>query len=937
MRVVPRRFAAIAAVPAALVAVVVSCSSPLAPRRGPDAPPPVPAPGATRAAALASEPAGAIDEPVPLGPLPAGVRPIRESLALDIDPAGERFGGTAEIALRIDRPRRAIWLHGRGLAVHSATLVTGAAPPVTARWDEVDATGVVQVTAPSPVAGDVTLRVVFDAAYDPQLVGVYRAATAAGPAVFSKFEAIYARRAFPCFDEPAFKIPFDVALTVPAAAEVIGNMPIAATAPVGADGARRRVQFQTTPPLPSYLVAFAVGPFERRAIMLPASPERPGPLPVAGVAVRGRAAHTAYALAEAAALLAEQERYFGIGFPYPKLDLIAVPDFQSGAMENAGAITFRDARLLVDDRVASFRDRFAVTHVIAHEVAHQWFGDFVTMRWWDDLWLNEGFATFLAGRTLRAVRPALEAELDTAERTDQVMAIDALASARRIRQPIETTHDITNAFDDITYDKGAAVLTMVEHFVGDAPFRRGLHAFLAGHAHGNATTDELIQALSAASGQPLAPLVASFLDQPGVPLVTAQLRCDAGPPRVELGQTVWRPIGATTSADPRWTIPVCVRYGAGGRSATACTLLDAPSGSLALPVCPDWITPNADAAGYYRSALAAGDLARLRERGLARLSPVERVELGHDLIAGFASGALTGGDALRALEPLAGDRHGAVALVPHRLLAFVAKNVIDPGDAAHRTALRARAARLYAPVIAQLGWTPAADEPAWRRQLRSELLAFFALELGDPAVLAEAVRRGERLLGIGPTRRAAPHPRIPDPAAVVPDLAELALSAAAGTGGGDVFDALLDEATRAADAQVRQRALIALGRVRAPALVARALDLALDPRLRSNERTVALSGLLAAPDTRDRAWAWLTAHFDALAPLLPDRYAGAVPRTIWMCDPERIAEVRAFFGSRIERLAGGPRNLAQALEHAAQCAARVAAQRTSVLAYLDAR
>ena len=925
---------------AGLGLLALSCQS----RPGAPVPPRAAPPPVAAAPAPAPVPAAAPDEAVPLGPLPGDVRPIRESLALDIDPARERFSGTAEIVIRLDRPRDRLWLHGRGLAVTEAAIVLASGTRLAARWDEIDPTGVVRVAAVPPVAltGEVTLQIRYDAAYDPQLVGVYRVATRSGPAVFSKFEAIYARRAFPCFDEPAFKTPFDVAITAPEAAEVIGNMPVVDTAPAGAG--RKRVRFATTPALPSYLIAFAVGPFESRGRTLAPSAVRSEPLPIGAVAIRGRGDATGYALAEELVLLAEQERYFGIRFPFPKLDLIAVPDFQSGAMENAGAITFRDARLLIDDRVSSLEDRIAVTSVLAHETAHQWFGDLVTMRWWDDLWLNEGFATFLDTRTLRAVRPELEAELDAAYRFDSVMTVDGLSAARRIRQPIETTHDITNAFDGITYEKGAAVLTMLEHHLGDEPFRRGLHDLLAGHGFGNATTEDLISALASASHRELGPLVSSFLDQPGVPVVAATARCEAGRGRVELSQARWRSLGSAATPGARWTIPVCVRFGAGARTGQACTVLDGETGSLELPGCADWIWPNADAAGYYRTALSVADVARLTARtAVARLSTVERVRLGHDLEAAFASGALPGGDVLRALEPLARDPHGAVALVPRKLLELIDAFVVDgAAQAPRRAALRARIARLYAPAVRALGFSPAASESPWRRKLRTELLGFLALRIEDPAVLGEAARRGRRLLGLEQApgrspRQASGQDLTPHPEAVAPDLADLALGAAARRGGADVFDALVAELARSDDAQVRQRALGALAQTRDPALVGRALDLALDPALRKNERLITLRSLLGAVDTRDVAWAWLTAHFDALVPLLPDRFAGQIPMAIRLCDPQRIEQVRAFFAPRIDQLTGGPRNLAQALETASQCAARIAAQKASVLTYLDAR
>ncbi|HEY0194359.1 MAG TPA: M1 family metallopeptidase [Kofleriaceae bacterium] len=878
---------------------------------------------AAPAPVVAAPPVAPPAEPVPVGPLPRDVHPVHEALVLDIDPAAAGFHGTAAIQLHLDRPRRAIWLHGRGLRVRRAAVqAAGAVLPAT--WTELDPSGVVQVALDREVAGDVELQVAFDADYDPTLVGVYRVKTKAGPAVFSKFEAIYARRAFPSFDEPAFKLPWDVTIHAPAGAAVIGNMPVADQA---ASGGRQRVTFATTPALPSYLVAFAVGPFETRATTVPASALRPRPLPLGAVAIIGRGADTAYALAEEPRLLAEQERYFDVAFPFAKLDLIAVPDFQSGAMENAGAITFRDSLLLVDDKITSLEQKIQVASVVAHETAHQWFGDLVTMAWWDDLWLNEGFATFLAGRTMAAVHPEFEVELGAANRLSSVMRDDSLASARRIRQPIETPHDITNAFDGITYSKGAAVLTMVSHFIGEAPFRRGLHEFLVGHASGNATTAELVAALSAASGQELAPLVASFLDQPGVPAISVTPRCEAGAGSLALAQARWRAAGAAAGAsggDAAWTVPVCVKASVHGAVEQKCAVLTGPTGTLPLSGCADWVLPNADAAGYYRASLPPADLARLRDRGMAKLSTAERLNLGHDLEAGFASGVLPADQVLRALAPFARDPHGAIAVVPLELLGELDDDFVD---GAARAALRRKIVELYAPVVARVGWAPAAGDTSWRRVLRSQLLAVFALRLEEPRVLAEAARRGRRLLGLD-----RDHVRHAD--AVSPDLAGVALAAAARTGGAEVFDALRAELASSDDAQVRQRLLAALASTRDPALLGRALDLSLDPSLRANERTAIVGRLLGLVATRDLAWAWTTAHFDALAPMLPDRAGGALPGAPALCDEPHAAEVRAFFAPRVERLTGGPRNLALALERATQCAARVAAQRDAVARYL---
>jgi alanyl aminopeptidase len=391
--------------------------------------------------------AAAPSEPTPLGPLPPDVHPTHQSIAVDLT-REDALSGTVTIDVTLDHPRSVIWLHGRGLTVERASAAKGGAPgdEITASWAEVDPIGVARLSFPRPLGpGKVTLRIAYRAPYDPQLAGAYRSKGA----VFTKFEAIYARRAYPCFDEPAFKIPFDVSLVVPARDTAIGNMPIAAEE-ARADGTKR-VRFATTPPLPTYLVAFASGPLESRAAAVPPTDLRTAPLPLGAWAMRGRADETAFALRETPALVAAEERYFGVTFPFPKLDLIAVPDFQSSAMENAGAIAFKDRELLVDAEHAPFDRRVRVVDTIAHEVAHQWFGDLVTMRWWDDLWLNEGFATLIADTTVRTVHPEYEPDVARVDRMGALMNADSRSAARRVRQPIETTHDITNAFDDITY------------------------------------------------------------------------------------------------------------------------------------------------------------------------------------------------------------------------------------------------------------------------------------------------------------------------------------------------------------------------------------------------------------------------------------------------------------------------------------------------------
>ena len=903
----------------ALSVVALSCGS--------SQPPPSRAAAPPSSLPKATPPPPLPAESTPLGKLPTDVRPLHEVIALDVDPATDRFTGTAQIDLELDHARDVLWLHGRGLAVTSTVVEISSGDRLSATWTQVDPSGVVRVALPRAIGpGKATLRVAFGASYDPSLVGVYRVPgkhDAGASAVFSKFEAIYARRAFPCFDEPSFKVPFDVMLTIPLADVAVGNMPIERSSNVSPGW--KQVRFATTPPLPTYLVAFAVGPFDSRASTIAPSELRAAPLPLGAIAMMGRGDETAYALAQAPALVAEEERYFGVAFPYPKLDLVAVPDFQSGAMENAGAITFRDSLLLVDEKTATLGQRISVASVIAHEVAHQWFGDLVTMPWWNDLWLNEGFASFMATRTLRTVKPELEPDLSRVDSTDDVMNTDALASARRVRQPIESTNDITNAFDGITYQKGEAVLTMLEHTLGEETFRRGVHRFLSAHLLKNATTDDLVAALSAEAGRDIGPLASTFLDQPGVPLVAAKVTCDGGKGHVALEQSQWRAVGSS-GADETWKIPVCIRAGFGDRVEEQCTELDAHAGSLELSSCPDWVMPNAEASGYYRFTLAGDDLAHLRTLGTKHLSTAERLAFAENLDAAFRSASLPAADVLRALAVLSKDGHGAVATAPIDLYSYVLDFALDD---TLRSAMREYIDQLYAPTVKSLGWASSPAEKPWQRLLRSRLLAFLALGTEDKSTLDAAAKLGRAYLGIGGDGKLHPE-------AVDADLAGIALSAAARKGDAKFFDALLQRLAESQDAPLRRRLLGAMANVRDPALVQRALDIALDPQLRANERLFTLASLLDAVPTRDVAWAWLKAHFDALAPLLPDRFGGALPGIPRFCDAEHADDLRAFFTPRVEKLTGGPRNLAQALERTEQCRLRAAAQAASARQFVIA-
>jgi cytosol alanyl aminopeptidase len=841
--------------------------------------------------------------------LPSSVRPIRYSLELTIDPKAERFHGRVQIAVELLAPQTEIFLHGRGLSV-SRVVAHLSTTRIAGSYAQENADGLARLRFERALpAGAVLLELVYDAPFDRQLKGLYRVDAEGRAYAFTQFEPISARSAFPCFDEPGFKTPFETWLSVPAELVAASN-----SLPVAEErfGAMKRVRFAQTKPLPTYLVAFAVGAFDvvEHAPIAP-TPARATPLPLRALAIKGRGALLAHALAAAGAQLVALERYFGTPYPYDKLDLVAVPDFGAGAMENAGLITFRDWLLLVDPKSAGQHQLRASGYVLAHELAHQWFGNLVTMQYWDDLWLNEAFATWLGYRLVYELHPEHSAELTFLSAVHAAMDADSRKSARMIRQPIESTHDILNAFDGITYNKGGAVLAMFERYLGAEVFRSGVQRYLAAHAFGNATTKDFLNAMSASAGSDVNTPFATFLTQSGVPIVKATLRCAGEAPEVLLEQSRYLPLGSQGDAHATWQVPVCLRHASQGAAPrTTCTLMTSASATLPLQgACPAWLQPNADAAGYYRFALPPAELEQLRAPSAWRaLSQRERVATASALQAGYDSGAIDAATFVVALPALAADDSRMVATLP---MAFLRRVRTDVLTQAEWPALEAYTRKLYAPALARLGFAPRASDAGDDKLLRGQVLELLADVGNDPAVRAKLVAMGQRYLGVESKRVGA----------VPSDLAELAVRLFAEQGDDATFAALYARMTSTDDVVLRARILRALGSVR-DARSDKALALVLDPALRVNEVLVPLRDQLSDARTRDRAWQWFEEHFAELAARLSSNFVGGTPGlAMAFCSDAMAERVQRFFEPKIATLTGGPRSLATAVEELGLCAA----------------
>jgi alanyl aminopeptidase len=604
-------------------------------------------------------------------------------------------------------------------------------------------------------------------------------------------------------------------------------------------------------------------------------------------------------------------RYFDRPYPYPKLDVVAVPNFGAGAMENPGFVTFREELLLLDPEHASTAARRAMAGTMAHELAHQWFGDLVTMQWWDDLWLNEAFASWMSDKIVDQWRPESHARVLALGNKSAVMEEDALATARKIRNPVRSTSEAEEAFDAITYSKGRAVLSMTEAWLGEDVFREGLRRYVKKHEWGNATASDLYAALSEASGgREVAKVMDSFTDQTGVPLVAASLTCPAGAagaPVVELRQREYRTLERKEASDKLWRIPICVDYDAAGKTEKQCTLLDTAEARMELGTkgrCPAFVYPNAGEVGYFRVALGRADLTKLRG-ALGRLSEQERFGVVSNAWAGVLSGDLAPSDYLGLLRSFKGETSKLVWAQIVESLGVVDRSVVSDGA---RPAFAKLVRDLVGPTAHRLGWTSKRGESDEQKLLRESVLGALGTLGNDDWALREAKRVADEWLA--------------DPATTEADLARIAVPLAAKRGDASLFDRLANALKNPKTPEMRLIALAGLTGFEDASLVARTLALTLDGTIKTQDFRYVFTPLGQRRPTRDVTYAWVENHFDELTKVMPAFIrARLINVASAMCDKDRVHAVESFLRPRVEKLEGAEKNAKQAVEEGMRCAA----------------
>ena len=846
---------------------------------------------------VSAAPALADDEGYRLEP---GTHPLSQRVDLRLDPAAERFSGSVSIELERDRPGRQLQFNGLEYTIRSAKL-SGAAK--CALKTTMGKLGVVTAECARELPkGRYTLAIEFDAPYNRQSVGLYKTEDQGLPYLFTQFEMSDARRAFPVFDEPEFKIPFALTISAPSALKVYANT--REKAHRAKDGWTTH-EFAATQPIPAYLVAYAVGPFEEVAVEGLKVPGRV-------ITTKGKSKLAHYAAGEIPKIMAALEGYFGRPYPYDKLDSAALPEYPFGAMENAGLITYREDILLVDPEHASVEQKAETLEVIAHEMAHQWFGDLVTMKWWNDLWLNEAFASWMAAKIVAQQYPELHTDLDLPQ--NGVMPSDALLSTRPIRKPIRTEADIMDGLG-LAYSKGSAVLSLVEQWIGVEAFQRGIRAYLDAHAFKNAEADDLWSALGAASKQDVRAVLGSFIEQSSFPLIQVSLDGKT----LKLAQRRFAYPGAAAPPQ-RWSVPVNIKYGDGKRQATTSVLLREERADVALEFEPTWVYPDTEAKGYYRFQLDAA----LRERSLPQfdaknLSVRER----RALIAGseslFNAGQMDAATFMRTVGRYLDDPHPRVVGSALGYLNDLRRTFVD---AKNEAAWSRYVVRIAQPALKRYGLTSRGDDAVGVNGVRARLVELAGVEGRDEAVLAAS--------------RAQVDAFIADPNAADPALIDAQLEVAAHFGDAKLFDRMQHAFETTTNPTARTSLLVALSYFADPALQQRALDYMLTDKLTASDLTSAFRGQFDRPERAARARAWFYAHFDAVRKKLPPFVVPVLPRVFGdECNEAIYDEAEKFFAPRAAEEPGYARSLEQAKDSVGRCVALRAREAASFDAQLQ--
>ena len=757
-------------------------------------------------------------------------------------------------------------------------------------------------------AGPFELKIKYKGILNGDLRGFYLSKGNGRKYAVSQMEPTDARRAFPSFDEPAYKAPFDISLIVDKADTAISNGTIVSDTP-GPGPEKHTLKFSQTPKMSTYLVAMMVGDFKCIS-------DKQDGIPIRVCSTPDKIQLTNVALGDAKDILHFYDQYYGIKYPFKKLDIIAFPDFSAGAMENTAAITYRETLLLVDEKNVSNNLRKAVADVLAHEMAHQWFGDLVTMQWWNDIWLNEGFATWMSPKPQKTNHPEWNVALDEVQDSGNAMNIDSTKNTRAIRTDATTTNEIAELFDGIAYGKTAAVLRMVENYLGEQTFRAGVNLYLKEHAYGNATAEDFWGAMTRVSGKPVDKIMQSYVTQAGVPLVSVKIKCEGNKTQVALEQQRFfqnKELLDAGSAEV-WQVPVCYSS-KGGKQ---CMVLDQKEKTFTVPECVAGSNFNAGGSGYYRVAYDAGDLNQIMQ-SVAKMSPQEKVSLLDNQWALTRADRNSVGDYLALVESMKNSRERAVLERVADRLIYVHDNLLNDGD---RPRFEAWVQQLLRPALTEFGWKSAAGEDSEKKTARANVIRTLGFAGADSQVIATAKQMVVSTLE--------------GKAKLEPELRATLVDLTAKYADADLYDRYFQQARASRSPEEFYVWLYGLTAFEKPELVKRTMEYSLSDEVRNQDFEGILASTAEPVANHQESWDFIKANWNRIKPKLATYSPGTIIKaTQEFCQPALRTDVQNFFTQ--QHIEGADRSLRQTLERIDNCLNLKQQQETNLASWLQQR
>ncbi|MFT5692614.1 MAG: aminopeptidase N [Oceanicoccus sp.] len=850
----------------------------------------------------------------PQGALPLSAIPLHYQLDLNIDPSQDSFTGHAIIKIKLFEDLSGIWLHGKDLRVSRVELTTAGGLSKMVSYDQKLDSGVAWVDFGQTLeAGDISLSFEYQADFDTNLSGLFKVEEQGDVYVLAKSESIQARKYLPGFDQPGFKSPYLISMTIPKGLVAISNAPQVSATDI--NGQQVKIQFAETRSSPTYLLSIGVGPFDViDKGVIPKNEIRDFDIPLRAFARRGRAKDMNFVMDITPRYVEIFERALGQPYPFKKLDIIAAPQWPSGATELSAAITYREQKVLLGDKPAPGA-RLSIMNTHAHELAHMWFGNLVTPPWWDDLWLKEGFATWATPVLLNEFEPDGGHQLSALLSNFRTMSADALASTRAIRQPILKNENIRNAYDSITYRKSQAIIHMVDSYFGSENFRKAMGSYVAQYADGVADSAQFYQSISEQTGEPaLTETFRQFAEQKGVPSMRTNVICqESQKTKINFSQSRYRPLGSEINDSSQWTVPICVRYGfEGSDNQKECGLVNPQESSLTLNTteCPTWLMPNADGSGYYRWELNSDDLNALFEN-YNELNNGEKIALFDAVLSGFEAGDIDQSILLKAIELSSQSDVRQLVELPLGKLGHYIHKIFSQAESEK---IRKLVTPWYLMKIAKLDSKKDALSKLSESEqlLKNNLVAFVADALKHKETRQQLVKKAQQYIA---AKGASEYHELSS------DLYSSAFKIAVQSLGKPFFDQLIAARSEIDDPLFDNASAAALGALSDPSLSKTLYEYAFSDSIGSRESFGMIGAMLDNDSLQATHWSWVQDNLPAILEKIPAQWRRASPRLAGVfCEEKRIDELNDLFSVHGDKAPGNGLALAQTKESIMLCA-----------------